>query len=101
MGKPVRKEERESPNPSAARTEKSPPSTPISGKQARTGEGTSKKAEARPSVREELREIRASRQEKKDEPVRKDPERSPKASMPKVTEYKQPQRKKKNKAKAR
>lgn len=101
MGKPVRKEERESPNPSAARTEKSPPSAPISGKQARTGEGTSKKAEDRPSVREELREIRASRQEKKEETVRKDPERSPKTGTPKVTEHKQPQRKKKNKAKAR
>ena len=101
MGKPTRKEERESPNPSVARTEKSPPSAPTSGKQARTGEGTSKKAEARPSVREELREIRASRQEKKDEPVRKDPKRSPKAVTPKVTEHKQPQRKKKNKTKAR
>lgn len=101
MGKPVRKEERESPNPSAARTEKSPPSAPTSGKQVRTGEGTSKKAEARPSVREELREIRASRQEKKDEPVRKKPERSPKAGTSKVTEHKQPQRKKKNKTKAR
>lgn len=101
MGKPTRKEERESPNPSVARTEKSPPSAPTSGKQARTGEGTSKKAEARPSVREELREIRASRQEKKDEPVRKDPKRSPKAGTPKVTEHKQPQRKKKNKTKAR
>ena len=101
MGKPTRKEERESPNPSVARTEKSPPTAPTSGKQARTGEGTSKKAEARPSVREELREIRASRQEKKDEPVRKDPKRSPKAGTPKVTEHKQPQRKKKNKTKAR
>ena len=101
MGKPTRKEERESPNPSVARTEKSPPSAPTSGKQARTGEGTSKKAETRPSVREELREIRASRQEKKDEPVRKDPKRSPKAGTPKVTEHKQPQRKKKNKTKAR
>ena len=101
MGKPTRKEERESPNPSVARTEKSPPSAPTSGKQARTGEGTSKKAEARPSVREELREIRASRQEKKDEPVRKDPKRSPKAGTPKGTEHKQPQRKKKNKTKAR
>ncbi|MGI6736176.1 MAG: PcfB family protein [Anaerovoracaceae bacterium] len=101
MGKPIRKEERESPNPSVARTEKSPPSAPTSGKQPRTAEGTSKKAEARPSVREELREIRASRQEKKEEPARKDPERSPKAGTPKVTEHKQPQRKKKNKTKAR
>jgi len=67
----------------------------------RTAEGTSKKAEARPSVREELREIKASRQEKKEETVRKEPERSPKASAPKVTEHKQPQRKKKNKTKAR
>jgi hypothetical protein len=67
----------------------------------RTAEGTSKKAEGRPSVREELREIKASRQEKKEETVRKEPERSPKASAPKVTEHKQPQRKKKDKSKAR
>lgn len=100
MGKPVRKEERESPNPTAARTEKSPLSAPTSEKQPRTAEGTSKKAEARPSVREELREIKASRQ-KKEEPIRKEPERSPKGSTPKVTEHKQPQRKKKNKSKAR
>jgi hypothetical protein len=101
MGKPIRKEDRESPNPSAARTEKSPPSEPTSGKQPRTAEGTSKKAEDRPSVREELREIKASRQEKKEEPVRKEPDRSPKGSSPKVTEHIQPQRKKKNQTKAR
>lgn len=101
MGAPVKKEERESPNPSAARTEKSPPSAPTSGTRKRTAEGTSKKAEDRPSVREELREIKAGRQEKKDEAVRKEPERSPKGNSPKVTEHKQPQRKKKNKSKAR
>ena len=101
MGKPVRKEERESPNPSAARTEKSPPSAPILGKQLKTAEGISKKAENRSSVREELREIKAGRREKKGEPVRKEPERSPKDTSPKATEHKQPQRKKKNKTKAR
>ena len=100
MGKPIKKEERESPNPSAARTEKSPLSAPTSEKQPRTAEGTSKKAEDRPSVREELREIKASRR-KKEEPVRKESERSPKTSAPKVTEHKQPQRKKKNKTKER
>ena len=101
MGKPTRKEERESPNPLAARTEKSPPSAPTSRKLPGTAEGTSKKAEDRPSVREELREIKASRQEKKEEAVRKEPDRSPKAGTPKVTEHKQPQRKKKKKSKAR
>ncbi len=101
MGKPQRKEERESPNPSAARTEKSPPSAPILGKQLKTAEGISKKAENRSSVREELREIKAGRREKKGEPVRKEPERSPKDTSPKATEHKQPQRKKKNKTKAR
>ena len=78
MGKPTRKEERESPNPLAARTEKSPPSAPTSRKLPGTAEGTSKKAEDRPSVREELREIKAAarkRKKRQSEKSRIDPRR--------------------------
>lgn len=101
MGKPVKKEARETENPSVARTEKSPLSAPTSKKPLRTAEGTSKKAEERPSVREELREIKATRQEKKDEPVRKGPEKTAKSNSQQMTEHKQPLKRKKNKTKAR
>ena len=58
---PVKKQtqEQEAPNPIEARMEKSPLSAPISRMPFRAAEGTSKKPEDRPSVREELREIRA------------------------------------------
>ena len=62
MGAPIQKEQPSPENPTAAKTVKSPPSAPTSGPQKRTAEGTAK--ESRPSVREELREIKAARQEK-------------------------------------
>lgn len=62
MGAPIQKEPPSPENPTAAKTEKSPPSAPTSGMQRKTAEGTAK--ESRPSVREELREIKAARQEK-------------------------------------
>ena len=62
LGAPIQKEQPSPENPTAAKTEKSPPSAPTSGTQKRTAEGTAK--ESRPSVREELREIKAARQEK-------------------------------------
>lgn len=62
FGAPIQKEAKAPENPTAAKTEKSPPSEPISGTQRKTAEGISK--ESRPSVREELREIKAARQEK-------------------------------------
>ena len=62
MGAPIQKEPPSPENPTAAKTEKSPPSAPTSGTQRKTAEGTAK--EFRPSVREELREIKAARQEK-------------------------------------
>ena len=83
MGAPTKKEERESPNPSVARTEKSPPSAPTSKKQPKAAEGTAKRPEDRPSVREDLREIREARKQKEAEsPVAAEPERSPKAEAP-------------------
>ena len=62
LGAPIQKEQPSLENPTAAKTEKSPPSEPTSGMQRKTAEGTAK--ESRSSVREELREIKAARQEK-------------------------------------
>lgn len=62
MGKPLQKEGQSHENPTVAKTEKSPPSEPTSAQPRKTAEGTAK--ESRPSVREELREIKAARQEK-------------------------------------
>ena len=102
LGAPVQKEEHASPNPAAAKTEKSRPSAPTSEKQGRTVEGTAKSPEEqRPSVREELREIRESRQKEAAEPSvsepipAKDPKKQP------TTTHKQPSRKKPKKAKER
>ena len=64
LSKPVKKEDREFPNPSATKTGKSPPSEPISKMPPNTAEGTTKELTGRPSVREELREIRASQKQK-------------------------------------
>ena len=101
LGAPVQKEEHASPNPAAAKTEKSRPSAPISEKQSRTAEGTAKSPENRPSVREELREIRESRQKEAAEPSISDhtPAKEPKKQP--TTTHKRPSRKKPKKAKER
>ena len=70
LGAPIQKETPSPENPTAAKTEKSPPSEPTSGTQRKTAEGTAK--ESHPSVREELREIKAARQEKAAPPKVKD-----------------------------
>ena len=100
MGVPVKKEERASPNPAAAKTEKSHPSAPISKKQNRTAEGTVKPPEERPSVREELREIKAKQQEAA-APAKEEPIVSKKPTKQQTTTHKQPSRKKKPKSKER
>ena len=97
MGAPAKKEERESPNPSAARTEKSPPSAPTSKTPSKAAEGTAKKPEDRHSVREDLREIKEVRKQKEAAV----PERSPKAETPKPIQHQQPPKKKPKKTKAR
>lgn len=99
MGKPTRKEERESPNPSVARTEKSPPSAPTSEPPSKAAEGAAKSAEQRPSVRKELRDIQAQRRQEEAAAPVKEPERTKKPAA-KSTQHKQPPRKKK-KAKER
>lgn len=100
MGAPVKKEENSLPNPEAAKTEKSHPSAPISKKQNRTAEGTVKSPEERPSVREELREIKAKQQEAA-APVKEEPTVSKKTTKQQTTAHKQPSRKKKPKTKER
>lgn len=100
LGAPVQKEEHASPNPAAAKTEKSRPSAPTSEKQSRTAEGTVKPPEERPSVREELREIKAKQQEAT-APVTEEPTVSKKPTKQQTTTHKQPSRKKKPKSKER
>lgn len=100
LGAPVQKEERASPNPAAAKTEKSRPSAPTSEKQSRTAEGTVKPPEERPSVREELREIKAKQQEAA-APAKEEPIVSKKPTKQQTTTHKQPSRKKKPESKER
>ena len=100
MGAPVKKEENSLPNPEAAKTEKSHPSAPISKKQSRTAEGTVKSPEERPSVREELREIKAKQQEAA-APAKEEPTVSKKPAKQQTTAHQQPSRKKKPKSKER
>ena len=100
MGAPVRKEENAPPNPEAAKTEKSRPSEPTSKKQSRTAEGTAKSPEERPSVREELREIRENRQKEADSPAAPEPTVSKKPQKQQTTTHKQPSRKKSKKSKS-
>ena len=71
MGKPVQKEEN-APNPSVAKTEKSPLSEPTSEQPSNTAEGIIKQAE-KPSVKKELQRIKSNRKEQeKDTPSAQD-----------------------------
>ena len=97
MGKPVGKEEN-APNPSVAKTEKSPQSEPISEQPKKSAEGATMTKE-KPSVREELRKIKESRKEQKAEINTSVLDKSGASDRAKSangkTEHKQPQRKKK------
>ncbi|MCD7954292.1 MAG: DUF3801 domain-containing protein [Lachnospiraceae bacterium] len=95
LGAPVKKEEPAPVNPSAARMDKSLPSEPTSGKPDKTAEGTAKKAEERPSVRQELRDIKARRQQEAEPVRREDAEKSPKKQQSRTVQHQQPPRKKK------
>ena len=108
MEKPVQKEKAQPEHPAAEKTdsftpaaEKSHPSAPISKKQSRTAEGTAKSPEERPSVREELREIRESRQKETAEPSISEPTPAKEPKKQQTTTHKQPSRKKPKKAKER
>ena len=62
MGKPIQKEEN-APNPSVAKTEKSPLSEPTSEQPKKSAEGATRLTDKKPSVKEELRKIKESRKE--------------------------------------
>lgn len=101
MGKPMQKEEN-APNPSVAKTEKSPLSEPTSEQPRKSAEGATMTKDEKPSVREELRKIKESRKEQEaDTPAIGKDKSSDKAKKPPAgkTEHKQPQRKKSKKSK--
>ncbi len=101
MGKPMQKEEN-APNPSVAKTEKSPLSEPTSEQPRKSAEGATMTKDEKPSVREELRKIKESRKEQEaDTPATGKDKSSDKAKKPPAgkTEHKQPQRKKPKKSK--
>ena len=98
MGKPVQKEDN-APNPSVAKTEKSPQSEPTSEQPKKSAEGATMTKDEKPSVREELRKIKESRKEQEadtssalDKSSASDRAKKQPAGK---TEHKQPQRKKK------
>ena len=97
MGKPVQKEEN-APNPSVAKTEKSPLSEPTLKQQRKPAEGATMAKTEKPSVREELRKIKESRKgQEADASPNLDKEKSPdRAKKPPAgkTEHKQPQKRK-------
>ena len=97
MGKPIQKEEN-APNPSVAKTEKSPLSEPTSKQQRKPAEGATMAKTEKPSVREELRKIKEGRKEQEaDASPNLDKEKSPdRAKKPPAgkTEHKQPQKRK-------
>ncbi len=101
MGAPIQKEENSPPNPEAAKSEKPRPSAPISKKQSKTAEGTVKSPEERPSVREELREIRENRQKEAAKPSIPEPSVSKEPKKQQATAHNQPSRKKNRKPKER
>ena len=92
LGAPIQKGQPSPENPTAAKTEKSPPSAPTSGAQRKTAEGTAK--ESRPSVREELREIKAARQEKAKIPKQREIKNSVKQPAPAIQPHINPGKKK-------
>ena len=96
MGKPMQKEEN-APNPSVAKTEKSPLSEPTSEQPKKSAEGATMTKE-KPSVKEELRKIKESRKEQEadtssalDKSSASDRAKKPPAGK---TEHKQPQKRK-------
>ena len=97
MGKPMQKEEN-APNPSVAKTEKSPLSEPTSEQPRKSAEGATMTKAEKPSVREELRKIKENRKEQEaDAPAIGKDKSSDKAKKPPAgkTEHKQPPKRKK------
>ena len=100
MGKPVQKEEN-APNPSVAKTEKSPQSEPTSEQPKKSAEGATMTKTEKPSVKEELRKIKESRKEQEADasPAQGREKSSDKAKKQpaRKTEHKQPPKRKKPK----
>lgn len=95
MGKPIQKEEN-APNPSVAKTEKSPLSEPLSEKPSKSAEGATMTKE-KPSVKEELRKIKESRKEQESTPAQDRSKAFDRAkSANGKTEHKQPAKRKKS-----
>ena len=101
MGKPLQKEEN-APNPSVAKTEKSPLSEPTLKQQRKPAEGATMTKAQKPSVREELRKIKEGRKEQEADAAPAKEKSSDRAKKPTAgkTEHKQPQ-KRKRKAKSK
>ena len=95
MGKPVQKEEN-APNPSLAKTEKSPLSEPTLKQQRKSAEGATMTKAEKPSVREELRKIKEGRKEQEADAAPAKEKSSDRAKKPPAgkTEHKQPQKRK-------
>lgn len=95
MGKPIQKEEN-APNPSLAKTEKSPLSEPTSEQQRKPAEGATMTKAEKPSVREELRKIKEGRKEQEADAAPAKEKSSDRAKKPPAgkTEHKQPQKRK-------
>ena len=95
MGKPLQKEEN-APNPSVAKTEKSPLSEPTLKQQRKPAEGAAMAKAEKPSVREELRKIKESRKEQEADVSPAKEKSSDRAKKPTAgkTEHKQPQKRK-------
>ena len=95
MGKPVKKEEN-APNPSLAKTEKSPLSEPTLKQQRKSAEGATMTKAEKPSVREELRKRKEGRKEQEADVSPAKEKSSDRAKKPPAgkTEHKQPQKRK-------
>lgn len=98
MGKPIQKEEN-APNPSVAKTEKSPLSEPTSEQPKKSAEGATRLTDEKPSVKEELRKIKESRKEQEAaaSPALDKNAASDKAKKQPQTKHKQPPKRKKPK----
>ena len=98
MGKPIQKEEN-APNPSVAKTEKSPLSEPTSEQPKKSAEGATMTKDEKPSVKEELRKIKESRKEQEAaaSPALDKNAASDKAKKQPQTKHKQPPKRKKTK----
>ncbi len=95
MGKTMQKEEN-APNPSLAKTEKSPLSEPTSEQQRKPAEGATMTKAGKPSVREELRKIKEGRKEQEADVSPAKEKSSDRAKKPPAgkKEHKQPQKRK-------